>query len=139
MARKKTEIQAIRSGVPIYPIGVAGKLLNVHPRTLRIYEQESLIKPAMAGNRRIFSADDIRWVTCLRTFIHEEGISIPGLKKLLDHIPCWEVAGCPAAIHERCAAKVERTAMRAMSQAGEKKAAGEEGSELERQKREHSG
>jgi len=110
MARKRTEIQAIRSDVPIYPIGVAAKLLNVHPRTLRIYEQEGLIKPTIVGSRRMFSADDIQWITCLRTFIHEEGISIPGLKKLLEYIPCWEVAGCPAAIHECCAARVDRAA-----------------------------
>jgi MerR family transcriptional regulator/heat shock protein HspR len=52
MARKRTEIQAIRSDVPIYPIGVAARLLNVHPRTLRIYEQEGLVQPKMVGNRR---------------------------------------------------------------------------------------
>ena len=56
MARKKTEIQAIRSDVAIYPIGVAARLLNVHPRTLRIYEQEGLIRPTIIGKRRMFSA-----------------------------------------------------------------------------------
>ena len=70
MARKRTEIQAIRSDVAIYPIGVAAKLLNVHPRTLRIYEKEGLVFPTLVGNRRMFSADDIQWITCLRTFIH---------------------------------------------------------------------
>ena len=119
MARKRTEIQAIRSDVPIYPIGVAAKLLNVHPRTLRIYEQEGLIQPKMVGNRRMFSADDIQWITCLRTFIHEEGISIPGLKKLLEFIPCWEVAGCPAEIHQHCSARVDRCAPRTLHQVGD--------------------
>ncbi len=119
MARKRTEIQAIRSDVPIYPIGVAAKLLNVHPRTLRIYEKEGLVRPTLIGNRRMFSADDIQWITCLRTFIHEEGISIPGLKKLLDFIPCWEVAGCPAAVHEHCAARVDRAAPRTLHTVGD--------------------
>lgn len=119
MARKRTEIQAIRSDVPIYPIGVAAKLLNVHPRTLRIYEQEGLIKPALVGSRRMFSADDIQWINCLRTFIHQEGISIPGLKKLLDFIPCWEVAGCPAEVHERCAARVDRAVPRTLHTVGD--------------------
>ena len=109
MARKRTEIKAIRSNVPIYPIGVAARLLNVHPRTLRIYEQEGLVKPTIIGTRRMYSADDIQWITCLRTFIHEEGISIPGLKKLLDYVPCWEVADCPADIHERCLARIDWT------------------------------
>ena len=119
MARKRTEIQAIRSDVPIYPIGVAARLLNVHPRTLRIYEQEGLITPTLVGSRRMFSADDIQWITCLRTFIHEEGISIPGLKKLLSYIPCWEVAGCPAATHERCAARVDRAVPRTLHPVGD--------------------
>ncbi len=119
MARKKTEIQAIRSDVPIYPIGVAAKLLNVHPRTLRIYEKEGLIQPALVGKRRMFSADDIQWITCLRTFIHEEGISIPGLKKLLEYIPCWEVAGCPAQIHLQCTACVDKAAPRIPHAAGD--------------------
>ena len=119
MARKRTEIQAIRSDVPIYPIGVAAKLLNVHPRTLRIYEQEGLIKPTLMGNRRMFSADDIQWINCLRTFIHEEGVSIPGLKKLLEYIPCWEVAGCPAAIHEQCTARVDKAVPRTLHPVGD--------------------
>nr|WP_321468281.1 MerR family transcriptional regulator [uncultured Desulfobulbus sp.] len=119
MARKKTEIQAIHSSVPIYPIGVAAKLLNVHPRTLRIYEQEGLIEPKMVGNRRMFSADDIQWINCLRTFIHEEGISIPGMKKLLEYIPCWEVAGCPPEIHEHCSASVDRCVPKTLHRVGD--------------------
>ena len=30
----------------VYPIGIISELLNIHPRTLRIYEREGLIKPA---------------------------------------------------------------------------------------------
>ena len=134
MARKRTEILAIRSDVPIYPIGVAAKLLNVHPRTLRIYEKEGLVQPTLVGNRRMFSADDIQWITCLRTFIHEEGISIPGLKKLLDFIPCWDVAGCPAAIHQQCGAQVDRALPRTLHPVGDV-AASREAKEQDRQKR----
>lgn len=119
MARKKTEIQAVRSDVPIYPIGVAAKLLNVHPRTLRIYEKEGLIKPTLKGSRRMFSADDIQWVSCIRRFIHEEGISIPGLKKLLEFVPCWEIADCPSDVHECCGAKVDRAVPRTLHTVGD--------------------
>ena len=119
MARKKTEIQPVRSDVPIYPIGVAAKLLNVHPRTLRIYEKEGLIKPAQVGSRRMFSADDIQWVSCIRRFIHEEGISIPGLKKLLSFVPCWEIANCPSDIHECCGAKVDKAVPKTLHRVGD--------------------
>lgn len=138
MARKRTEILAIRPDVPVYPIGVAAKLLNVHPRTLRIYEKEGLVKPTLVGNRRMFSADDIQWITCLRTFIHEEGISIPGLKKLLDFIPCWEVAGCPSEIHQQCAAQVDRALPRTLHPAGDITAR-KEAKESDRQKMDELG
>lgn len=94
---------------PIYPISVAAKLLSVHPRTLRIYEEEKLIKPARQGNKRYFSNNDIGWITCLRTLIHEKGISIPGIKMLLELTPCWEITKCPAEKRDRCSAYIDRS------------------------------
>lgn len=99
----------VDNNAPIYPISVAAKLLSVHPRTLRIYEEEGLIKPARQGNKRYFSNDDIEWVTCLRTLIHEKGISIPGIKLLLDLTPCWEITNCPPEKREECSAYIDRT------------------------------
>ena len=119
MARKRSEIQPISPDASIYPIGVAAKMLNVHPRTLRIYEAEGLIQPAHVGSRRMFSANDIQWITCLRTMIHEEGISIPGLKKLLEFAPCWEIKGCPAEVHEHCGGLVDRATPRIPHKAGD--------------------
>ncbi len=40
VAKKRTAIQPLRPDLPIYPIGVAAKLLDVHPGTLRIYEEK---------------------------------------------------------------------------------------------------
>ncbi len=109
MARKRSEVKPMRPDTPVYPIGVAARLLNVHPRTLRIYEKEGLISPAQVGSRRMFSSNDIQWITCIRSFIHDEGISIPGLKKLLELVPCWEIANCPAETHENCEARMDRS------------------------------
>ena len=100
---------AVDSNNPIFPISVAAKLLDVHPRTLRIYEEEGLLKPARQGNKRFFSGNDIEWVRCLRKLIHEEGISIPGVKKLLDLTPCWEIKNCPPEIRDNCTAFLDRT------------------------------
>ena len=94
---------------PIYPISVAAKLLSIHPRTLRIYEEEGLIKPARQGNKRYFSNNDIEWVNCLRTLIHERGISIPGIKLLLELTPCWEITNCPPEKRDSCSAYIDRT------------------------------
>lgn len=123
MARKRSEIQPMRPDLPIYPIGVAARLLNVHPRTLRIYEEEGLIKPAHKGTRRVFSANDIKWVECLRSMIHEEGISIPGLKKLLALVPCNEIVDCPAEVCASCPARVDWAVPRTLHQVGDEAAA----------------
>jgi len=118
MARKKSQVEPLRKDLPIYPIGVAAKLLDVHPRTLRIYEDEGLIKPTREGNRRLYSTNDITWVGCLRRLIHEEGISIPGIKKLLRYATCHEIADCPEEIHCNCDAVVDKAIPRSLRIAG---------------------
>jgi len=100
---------AVKNNDPIYPISVAAKLLGVHPRTIRIYEDEGLIKPVRQGQKRYFSNDDIDWIRCIRHLIHQEGISIPGIKKLLELTPCWEIKNCPPEKREACSAFVDRT------------------------------
>ena len=96
-----------KADVPVYTIGVAARMLGVHPRTLRIYESEGLIRPQYRGARRLFSHNDIQWITCLRAMIHDDGISIPGIKKLLEYVPCWKISDCPREVHETCEASVD--------------------------------
>jgi len=86
----------------VYPISVASNILGVHPRTLRIYESEGLIKPKRQGGRRLFSQNDIVWVQCVRDLIHKQNLSIQGLKKLLGFLPCWRIKNCPQNIRSRC-------------------------------------
>jgi len=93
----------------IYPISVAAKLLAVHPRTLRIYEEEGLVKPARQGNKRYYSNDDIEWIRCIRELIHDKGISIPGIKMLLDLTPCWEIRKCSEEVRATCSAFIDQT------------------------------
>ncbi len=88
----------------IFTIGVAAQMLGVHPRTLRIYEEEGLITPQRKGKWRYFTMDDIKWIECLREMIHEHGISIAALKKLLQFTPCWNITDCPFAKRKLCTA-----------------------------------
>jgi MerR family transcriptional regulator/heat shock protein HspR len=112
--RKRKEVSPIRPETPIYPIGVAARILDVHPRTLRIYEAEGLVAPEVEGRRRLFSDNDIVWIRCLRAVIHGQGISIPGIKRLLELIPCAELRecgkedGCPAAFPEEMRRELAR-------------------------------
>jgi MerR family transcriptional regulator/heat shock protein HspR len=76
---------------PLYTIGTAAEILGVHPRTLRLYEDAGLIRPARKNNRRFYSANDLRWISCLRYMIHEQGLNQEGLRRLLALIPCWYI------------------------------------------------
>lgn len=119
MVRKKPRVEPLKKDLPIYPIGVAAKLLDVHPRTLRIYEDEQLIKPARVGNRRLYSTNDLTWIGCLRRLIHDEGISIPGIRKLLRYATCYEIADCPEETHCTCDAVVDKAVPRSLRLAGD--------------------
>ncbi len=90
----------------IFTIGVAAQMLDVHPRTLRIYEEEGLITPMRKGKWRYYTMDDIKWIECLREMIHEHGISIAAVKKLLLYTPCWNITDCPFEKRKQCTACV---------------------------------
>jgi MerR family transcriptional regulator/heat shock protein HspR len=138
MARKKSEIQPIHPATPVYPIGVAARLVNVHPCTLRTYASAELVKPTRIGSRQMFSTNDIHWIGCMRSLIHAQGISIPGLKKLLQFAPCWEIADCPSEIHENCHSCVDQAAPRTLYAVGDGCAAGK-AKEADREKRKKVG
>jgi len=88
----------------IFTIGTAARMLEIHPRTLRIYEQENLVRPIRRGQWRYYTMDDVRWIQCLRNMIHGQGISIAAIKKLLKYTPCWNIADCPFEMRKQCTA-----------------------------------
>jgi hypothetical protein len=89
---------------PIYPIGVVAEIIGVHPRTIRVYEQEGLIKPPRRGGKRFFSNADLQWLRCLRKLISEDGLNIAGIKKLLSMVPCWQIRNCDEETRKKCPA-----------------------------------
>ena len=97
-------------GRPVYTIGTAAELLEVHPRTLRLYEDGGLLRPARKNNRRFYTGNDLEWIGCIRYLLHDKGLNQEGLKRLLAFIPCWEVRGCKPEDVENCAAYTERSA-----------------------------
>ncbi len=88
----------------IFTIGVAAQMLNVHPRTLRIYEEEGLVAPMRKGKWRYYTMNDIKWIECLREMIHGHGVSIAAVKKLLMYTPCWNITDCPYEKRKECTA-----------------------------------
>jgi len=93
---------------PVYTIGTAAEILHVHPRTLRLYEDSGLIRPARKNNRRFYSGNDLKWVNCIRYMIHEKGLNQEGLRRLLGLAPCCEIKGCSPEQRAACAAPANR-------------------------------
>jgi MerR family transcriptional regulator/heat shock protein HspR len=68
----------------LYIISVAAELAGVHAQTLRIYERKGLIEPRRTeGGSRRYSDRDI---TLLRRIqdLTNEGVSLVGVRKILD-------------------------------------------------------
>lgn len=69
----------------LYIISVAARLANVHPRTLRIYEEAGLICPTRTkGNIRLYCEQDIKQVTYIRFLTQEKGVNLAGVKIILE-------------------------------------------------------
>jgi MerR family transcriptional regulator/heat shock protein HspR len=70
---------------PVYVISVAASIVRVHPRTLRIYEDEGLICPARTPtNIRLYSEQDIRRVMWTRHLTQERGVNLAGIRLLFE-------------------------------------------------------
>jgi DNA-binding transcriptional MerR regulator len=89
---------------PLYPISIVSEILEIHPRTLRIYEQEELIKPARRGGKRFYSNEDLQWLRCLRVMLDDQGLNIASVKRLLEMRPCWEIVQCGEKSNGKCPA-----------------------------------
>jgi MerR family transcriptional regulator/heat shock protein HspR len=68
---------------PRYFISIAAELASVHPRTLRIYEEEGLVCPQRRNNLRLYSEADIRRVRIIRFLTRRQGVNLAGVKVIL--------------------------------------------------------
>jgi len=81
---KRKRMSAIAPGRAVFTPSIASEILNLHPRTLMIYESESLIKPQRtATNRRRYSEDDIRRVRVIQFLTRQKGVNLAGVKYVL--------------------------------------------------------
>ena len=68
----------------LYIISVAAELAGVHAQTLRIYERKGLIEPQRTqGGSRRYSDHDIALLRRIQELTNE-GVSLVGVRKILD-------------------------------------------------------
>lgn len=71
--------------MPILTLSVAASLLNLHPRTLMLYEKQGIIKPHRTPTgRRLFSEADLLAVQFVHYLTDQKKINLNGVKIILD-------------------------------------------------------
>jgi MerR family transcriptional regulator/heat shock protein HspR len=68
---------------PRYFISIAAELARVHPRTLRIYDEEGLVCPHRRNNLRLYSEADIQRVRIIRFLTRRQGVNLAGVRVIL--------------------------------------------------------
>ena len=70
---------------PVFVISVAAELAGMHPQTLRQYERIGLVTPGRAGGGgRRYSARDIARLRQVQRLSQQDGISLPGIKRIIE-------------------------------------------------------
>jgi MerR family transcriptional regulator, heat shock protein HspR len=70
---------------PVYVISVAAELTGMHPQTLRQYDRLGLVSPGRTGGGgRRYSLRDIEQLREVARLSQEEGISLAGVRRILD-------------------------------------------------------
>ena len=87
---------------PVYTIGIAAKLLNVCPATLRLWEKKGLITPSRIGKNRFYSRCDMDRLEYIKGLIQKQHINIEGVKNILNTTQCWEIKKCKPKERESC-------------------------------------
>lgn len=69
---------------PCYTISVVARLLDLHPQTLRNYEQLGLIHPQRSrGNIRLYSEREIERLRKITRLTQDLGINLAGVEVIL--------------------------------------------------------
>ena len=68
---------------PRYIISIAAELASCHPRTLRIYEEEGLLRPIRRNNLRLYSEADIQRVRIIRFLTRRQRVNLAGVRVIL--------------------------------------------------------
>ena len=87
---------------PVMRIGAVADLLGVCVRTVRIYEERGLVRPARKNNQRLYSFNDVRWLGRLRELISRENYDLDEVERLISLPACWQLKDCSEQARADC-------------------------------------
>src|SRR6478672_7510865 len=69
----------------VFMISVAAELAEMHPQTLRMYEQRGLIEPQRsAKGTRLYSQSDVEKLRRIQEMTTELGLNLAGVERVLE-------------------------------------------------------
>lgn len=89
---------------PEYFIKEVVKMTGVEPNVIRKYEKQGLLKPYRQpkDNFRRFSRDEVEWIKTIWSLIHEKGMSIEGVLRIITANKCREYFDCSEEDQKDC-------------------------------------
>ncbi len=85
-ARRRTTTRIeVSSDRGVFMISVAAELADMHPQTLRMYEQRGLIEPKRSPKgTRLYSHQDVERLRRIQQMTAELGLNLAGVEKVLE-------------------------------------------------------
>lgn len=84
MRKETTKKQPLNTGLAVLPISTIASALNVHQRTLRIYDNEGILCPKRTDkNRRNYSLDDLEKAKLILFLTRNLALNLSGVKIIL--------------------------------------------------------
>ena len=81
---QKDDSQVINTKIAILPISSVAQTLNVHQRTLRIYDKAGILSPTRTKkNRRSYTLDDLEKAKLILFLTRNLALNISGIKIIL--------------------------------------------------------
>jgi MerR family transcriptional regulator/heat shock protein HspR len=86
MAARRTTVTArVEGDRGVFMISVAAELAEMHPQTLRMYEQRGLITPKRSPKgTRLYSHDDVERLRRIQAMTVELGMNLAGVERVLE-------------------------------------------------------
>jgi len=95
MQNESKKKQSLNTNLAILPISAIAAALNVHQRTLRIYDTEGILSPKRTSkNRRNYSLDDLEKAKLILFLTRNLAINLAGVKIILAMLEKIKVKPC---------------------------------------------
>jgi MerR family transcriptional regulator/heat shock protein HspR len=85
MARRARVTARVANDRGVFMISVAAELADMHPQTLRMYEQRGLIEPQRSPKgTRLYSHDDVERLRRIQEMTTELGMNLAGVERVFE-------------------------------------------------------